>query len=87
MYLEIVSGFMIMAIPLGLLLAAAWLSMPILILSMAKRLTESRTAIEELTSRITSLEEQVARAGRLQPPSVNQDTHSETGSGGIDGTA
>lgn len=85
--MEIVSGFMIMVIPLGLLLAAAWLSLPILVLSMTKRLAESQTAIEGLSSRIASLEEQVARAAGSRTSPVNQDTHAETGPGGIDGTA
>lgn len=86
--MEIVSGLMIMAIPLGLLLAAAWLSLPVLVITMTKRLAESRTAIEELTSRIASLEEQVARATRPQDsPLPTTHPHTEAGSGGIDGTA
>jgi len=54
--LELAGGLMIMAITLGLLLAAVWLSLPFLLFSMRNRLVASQKALEEMTLRLAALE-------------------------------
>ncbi len=84
--MELAGGLMIMAIPLGLLLAAVWLSLPILLFSMRNRLVASQKALEELTLRMTSLEK---RLEKVVPPSSVYPAHTllKLDEEGSDGTA
>jgi len=63
--LELAGGLMIMAITLGLLLAAVWLSLPFLLFSMRNRLVASQKALEEMTLRLAALEK---RLEQMIPP-------------------
>jgi len=72
--MELAGGLMIMAIPLGLLLAAVWLSLPILLFSMSKRLVASQKTLKELTLRIASLEK---RLEQMIPPSPAYPAHTQ----------
>jgi hypothetical protein len=65
---ELAGGLMIIAIPLGLLLAAVWLSLPILLFSMRNRLVASQKALEELALRMASLEKRLEQV--LPPPAA-----------------
>ena len=65
--MELVGGLMIMAITLGLLLAAVWLSLPILLFSMRNRLLASQKALEELNIRIASLEKRLEQVAPTPP--------------------
>ncbi len=63
--MELAGGLMIMAITLGLLLAAVWLSLPFLLFSMRNRLVASQKALEEMTLRLAALEK---RLEQMIPP-------------------
>ena len=70
--MELAGGLMIMAITLGLLLAAVWLSLPILLFSMRNRLVASQKALEEMTLRLAALEK---RLEQMIPPSPAYPAH------------
>lgn len=65
--MELAGGLMIMTIPLGLLLAAVWLSLPILLFSMRNHLVASQKALEEMTLRIASLEKRLEQTLQSTP--------------------
>lgn len=67
--MEFAGGLMIMAVLLGLLCAAVWLSLPVLLISLRNRLVESGTTLEGLSQRIAALEKHVRQLVPPSPPS------------------
>lgn len=84
--MELLGGFMIMLVLLSLLLGAVWLSLPILIVGLWRRLERLTAQIERVETRLTHIERQLAPQ---QAPTTHNDTtmtNADT-QGGVDGTA
>ena len=67
--MELVGGFMIMLLLLGFMLAATWLSLPILLFILHRRLREATATIERLDTRVAELERHLTHhPGTAAPP-------------------
>jgi hypothetical protein len=82
--MEFFGGFMIMLILLGLILAAIWFSLPFFLISLYRRLKESRAALVQLEERIICLEQQLEH--QFGPVETVTGTN-VTAAGGVDGIA
>lgn len=81
--MELFGGFMIMSVLLGFFFAAVWLSLPILILGLRRRIEESAATLERLEARMLSLEQKIVH----HPASADEPVAGlDTLSGGVDGT-
>lgn len=87
MAMELLGGVMIMLVLLSLLLGAVWLSLPILIIGLWRRLERLTVQIERVETRLAHFERQHA----LQPAhettthdTIRSDADTQ---GGVDGTA
>jgi hypothetical protein len=58
---EFAGGIMIMGLLLGLLCVAVFISIPVLVLTLGKRISELNQATASLSVRIAGLEEQINR--------------------------
>lgn len=81
--MEIVGGFMIMLVLLGLLFSALWLSLPVFLFRLHRRIEDSMTTLKRLEGHIISLEGKIAH---LHAPARQAGT-TDTISGGVDETA
>lgn len=64
--MELMGGVMIMLLVLALLFGAVWLSLPILIIGLWRRLELVAAKLEQMEARIAALE------GRLAAPAPNE---------------
>lgn len=73
--MEFAGGIMIMGLLLGLLCVAVFISIPVLVLTLGKRISELNQATASLSVRIAGLEEQINRlaAGGKSICTENQD--------------
>jgi len=80
--MEFLGGFMIMLTLLGLILAAIWFSLPFFLISLYRRVKESRTVLIQLEDRIIYLEQQMEY--QFDPAKSAEGTN-VTAAGGVDG--
>jgi len=80
--MEFLGGFMIMLILLGLILAAIWVSLPFFLISLYRRVKESRAVLMQHEERIIYLEQQLEH--QFIPSNAIAGTN-VTAAGGVDG--
>jgi len=83
--MELLGGVMIMLMLLALLLGAVWLSLPILIIGLWRRLERLAAQTERVETRLTQLEHRLAQQ-QAQTTRTTTMLHADT-QGGVDGTA
>jgi uncharacterized protein YoxC len=85
--MELLGGIVIMLVLLSLLLGAVWLSLPILIIGLWRRLERLSLQMERVETRLTQLERQLALQPTQQTTLHATDMTNAATQGGVDGTA
>ncbi|GEM_PF-1289456 len=84
--MELLGGFIIMLVLLSLLLGAVWLSLPILIIGLWRRLERLCLQIERVETRLAQLEQQLTLQPTQQTTLHTTAMTNAATQGGIDGT-
>jgi len=85
--MELLGGVILMLVLLALLLGAVWLSLPILIIGLWRRLERLSAQTERLENRLTDFERQLALRPAHQATLHDTATSNVATQGGVDGTA
>lgn len=85
--MELMGGVMIMLLLLALLFSAVWLSLPILIVGLWRRMERVAMHLEQVETRIASLEHRLDTQAAQRITTQDMTISTVIEEGGIDGTA